>query len=109
MDELAVALDMDPVELRVRNEPVVDPERGVPYSDRRVVECMREGARRFGWERRPTRPASRRDGQWLVGYGMAAAIRVHPQTPAKARGRLGPDGGGIVQSEMTTQRPRNYT
>jgi xanthine dehydrogenase YagR molybdenum-binding subunit len=109
MDELAVALDMDPVELRIRNEPVVDPERGVPYSDRRVVECMREGARRFGWERRPTRPASLRDGQWLVGYGMAAAIRVHPQTPAKARVRLEPDGSAIVQSDMTDIGTGTYT
>jgi xanthine dehydrogenase YagR molybdenum-binding subunit len=109
MDELAVALDMDPVELRIRNEPAVDPERGVPFSDRRVVECMREGARRFGWERRPTRPASLRDGQWLVGYGMAAAIRVHPQAPAKARVRLEPDGSAIVQSDMTDIGTGTYT
>jgi len=75
MDELACALGMDPIELRILNEPKVHPEQGVPFSDRRLVECLREGARRFGWERRPTKPASLRDGRWLVGYGMAAAIR----------------------------------
>jgi xanthine dehydrogenase YagR molybdenum-binding subunit len=101
MDELAYALGIDPIELRVRNEPTLDPELGVPFSDRRLVECMREGARLFGWERRPATPASRRDGQWLVGYGMAAAIRGHPQAPTKARVRMGPDGIAVVQSDMT--------
>jgi xanthine dehydrogenase YagR molybdenum-binding subunit len=109
MDELAHALSMDPVELRVRNEPNVDPERGVPFSDRRVVECMREGARRFGWERRPTPPASRREGRWLVGYGMAVAIRGHPQAPTKARVRIGHDGMAVVQSDMTDIGTGTYT
>jgi xanthine dehydrogenase YagR molybdenum-binding subunit len=109
MDELAVALDLDPIELRIRNEPTVDPERGVPFSDRRVVECLREGARRFGWERRPAKPASVRDGQWLVGYGMAAAIRVHPQAPAKARVRMDPDGNAVVQTDMTDIGTGTYT
>jgi xanthine dehydrogenase YagR molybdenum-binding subunit len=81
MDELAHALGMDPVELRIRNEPSVDPERGVPYSDRHLVECLREGARRFGWDRRPATPASLRQGRSLIGFGMAAAIRGHPQGP----------------------------
>jgi xanthine dehydrogenase YagR molybdenum-binding subunit len=109
MDELAHALAMDPVELRIRNEPTLDPERGVPFSDRRLVECMREGTRRFGWEHRPTPPASRRDGRWLVGYGMAAAIRGHPQAPTKASVRIGPDGNAVVQSDMTDIGTGTYT
>jgi xanthine dehydrogenase YagR molybdenum-binding subunit len=109
MDELAYALGIDPIELRVRNEPTLDPELGVPFSDRRLVECMREGARLFGWERRPATPASRRDGQWLVGYGMAAAIRGHPQAPTKARVRMGPDGIAVVQSDMTDIGTGTYT
>ena len=109
MDELAYALGMDPIELRVRNEPTLDPERGVPFSDRRLVECMREGARRFGWERRPTKPASRRDGRWLVGYGMAAGIRMHFQRPTKASVRIGPDGIAVVQSDMTDIGTGTYT
>jgi xanthine dehydrogenase YagR molybdenum-binding subunit len=101
MDELAHALNMDPIELRIRNEPPVDPERNVPYSERRVVECLREGARRFKWERRQQQPGTVRDGRWLIGFGVAAAIRVHPQGPAKARVRLAPDSTCIVSSDMT--------
>jgi xanthine dehydrogenase YagR molybdenum-binding subunit len=109
MDELAQALEIDPVELRIRNEPAADPERGVPFSERRLVDCLREGARRFGWERRPARPATLHDGQWLVGYGMAAAIRGHPQAPAKARVRLEPDGSAVIQSDMTDIGTGTYT
>jgi len=109
MDELADALGMDPVELRIRNEPTVDPERGVPYSDRHLVECLREGARRFGWERRPATPASVREGQWLVGYGMAAGIRGHIQAPTAARVRLAADGSAVVQSDMTDIGTGTYT
>jgi xanthine dehydrogenase YagR molybdenum-binding subunit len=109
MDELAHALGMDPIELRIRNEPTRDPERGVPYSDRRLVECMREGARLFGWERRPVQPASRRDGRWLVGYGMAAGIRMHFQAATKARVRIGPDGIAVVQTDMTDIGTGTYT
>ncbi|PTL78899.1 xanthine dehydrogenase [Vitiosangium sp. GDMCC 1.1324] len=109
MDELADALAMDPIELRIRNEPTLDPERGVPFSDRRLVECMREGARRFGWEHRPTRPASRRDGRWLVGYGMAAAIRMHFQGQTKVKVRLAPNGTAAVCTDMTDIGTGTYT
>src|SRR5258706_5622892 len=109
MDELAHALNMDPIELRIRNEPAVDPERNVPYSERRVVECLREGARRFKWERRQQQPGTVRDGRWLVGFGVAAAIRVHPQGPAKARVRLAPDSTCIVSSDMTDIGTGTYT
>ena len=109
MDELAHLLGIDPIELRIRNEPTLDPERGVPFSDRRLVECLREGARRFGWERRPTRPSSLRDGRWFVGYGVASAIRVHPQVPTKARVRLERDGSAVVLSDMTDIGTGTYT
>jgi xanthine dehydrogenase YagR molybdenum-binding subunit len=109
MDELAHALNMDPIELRFRNEPVVDPERNVPYSERRVVECLREGARRFKWERRLQQPGTVRDGRWLVGFGVAAAIRVHLQGPAKARVLLAPDSTCIVLSDMTDIGTGTYT
>jgi len=109
MDELAHALNMDPIELRIRNEPPVDPERNVPYSERRVVECLREGARRFKWERRQQQPGTVRDGRWLIGFGVAAAIRVHPQGPAKARVRLAPDSTCIVSSDMTDIGTGTYT
>jgi xanthine dehydrogenase YagR molybdenum-binding subunit len=109
MDELAHALDVDPIELRIRNEPTVDPESGVPFSDRRLVECMREGARRFGWERRNPRPGSVREGQWLIGCGMAAAIRMHFQLPTRVRARIGADGIAVVQSDMTDIGTGTYT
>jgi xanthine dehydrogenase YagR molybdenum-binding subunit len=109
MDELAHALNMDPIELRIRNEPTLDPERNVPYSERHVIECLREGARRFKWERRQQRPGAVRDGRWLVGFGVAAAIRVHPQAPANARVRLAPDGTCIVLSDMTDIGTGTYT
>ncbi len=109
MDELADALGIDPIELRIKNEPAVHPETGVPFTDRRLVECMRRGARHFGWDRRPARPATLRDGRWLVGYGMAAAIRMHFQGPTKARVRMGPDGIAVVQSDMTDIGGGTYT
>ena len=109
MDELSYELGIDPVELRILNEPERDPERDVPFSDRHLVECLREGARRFGWERRPTQPASMRDGQWLVGYGAASAIRKHFQGMAKARVRLAEDGIAIVQLDMTDIGTGTYT
>ena len=80
MDELAVALDLDPVELRVRNEPAVDPETGHPFSTRNLVACLREGARRFGWAGRDPRPRQEERGDWLVGSGVAASVYpVHQQ------------------------------
>ena len=109
MDELAHALKMDPIELRIRNEPTLDPERNVPYSERRVVECLREGARRFKWGRRQQQPGTLRDGRWMVGFGVAAAIRVHPQAPAKARVQLTPDGNCVVYSDMTDIGTGTYT
>ncbi|WP_409463685.1 xanthine dehydrogenase family protein molybdopterin-binding subunit [Amycolatopsis sp. GA6-003] len=74
MDELAEALGLDPIDLRVRNEPERDPETGLPFSSRNLVECLRTGAGRFGWNGRDPRPGVRRDGPWLVGSGVAASV-----------------------------------
>ena len=63
MDELAVALDMDPIELRIRNEPTQDPERKVPFSTRMLVPCMLKGAEMFGWAKRSPTPGASRDGE----------------------------------------------
>lgn len=73
MDELAVACGLDPIELRARNDPPEDPESGRPWSGRRLVECLRDGARRFGWADRAAAPGTRREGRELVGLGVAAA------------------------------------
>ncbi|BBY44221.1 xanthine dehydrogenase family protein molybdopterin-binding subunit [Mycolicibacterium celeriflavum] len=74
MDELAVACGVDPVELRIRNEPDVDPETGNPWSDRRLVECLQTGAERFGWTSRDPEPGTRCEGEWLVGTGVASSV-----------------------------------
>ncbi len=73
MDELAEACNLDPIEFRVRNEPEIDPESGLPYSSRNLVACLREGARRFGWEDRDPAPRTRQEGRWLMGTGVASA------------------------------------
>src|SRR3982074_1933565 len=73
MDEMAIACALDPIELRIRNEPDVDPESGLPFSSRNLVACLREGARRFGWDRRDPTPRPRRADGWLVGTGVAAS------------------------------------
>ncbi|MCW5801223.1 MAG: xanthine dehydrogenase family protein molybdopterin-binding subunit [Deltaproteobacteria bacterium] len=109
MDELAHALGLDPVELRVRNEPPRDPESNVPFSQRRLVECLQEGARRFGWQRRRATPATLRDAHGWIGYGMASAIRTHFQLATSVRVRLGPSGAAVVQSDMTDIGTGTYT
>ncbi|MBU9762692.1 xanthine dehydrogenase family protein molybdopterin-binding subunit [Mycobacterium sp. TNTM28] len=73
MDELAVACKLDPIELRTRNEPEVDPESGKPWSGRRLIECLRVGAERFDWFPRDPRPAKYLAGNWFIGTGVAAA------------------------------------
>ncbi|MEU4596690.1 xanthine dehydrogenase family protein molybdopterin-binding subunit [Nocardia sp. NPDC023988] len=88
MDELAVALGMDPIALRIHNEPEVDPESGRPFSSRGLVECLQVGARRFGWADRDPAPRAQRDGRWLVGSGVAAATYpadVNPGNSARVR------------------------
>jgi xanthine dehydrogenase YagR molybdenum-binding subunit len=84
MDELAAELRIDPIELRIRNEPDVDPESDKPFSSRGLVECLREGAERFGWAGRDPRPGVRRDGDWLVGTGVASSIYPAMRQPSSA-------------------------
>ena len=108
MDELAEQLGMDPIELRVKNEPKDDPQQGTPFSTRSLVPCMRKGAELFGWSRRG-RPAQVRDGEWLVGMGMSAAIRGNPMQKAKAHVVLNPDGMLLVQTSMTDIGTGSYT
>jgi xanthine dehydrogenase YagR molybdenum-binding subunit len=98
MDELAVALGLDPVELRIRNEPERDPERDVPWSTRNLVECLRTGAERFGWAGRDRTPGTRTDGRWLVGTGVASA--TYPTRRRRAQCRISVDGAGRYTVEI---------
>ncbi|MET9505182.1 xanthine dehydrogenase family protein molybdopterin-binding subunit [Streptomyces sp. NPDC006622] len=101
MDELAAELGMDPIELRVRNEPDTEPDSGRPFSSRHLVECLREGARRFGWERRDPRPRARPEGPLLVGTGVAAATYPVLVSPSAAAARALPDGSFLVEVNAT--------
>lgn len=101
MDELATELGMDPIELRVRNEPDVEPDSGKPFSSRHLVECLREGARRFGWAGRDPRPGTRRDGPLLLGTGVAAATYPVMVAPSTATARARPDGTFLVRINAT--------
>lgn len=98
VDELAVQLGMDPVELRIRNEPEKDPTTGVAFSARHIVEAYRAGAERFGWAKRDARPRSRRDGEWLIGLGCATATYPYYRMPGgAARITLTKDGRARIE------------
>ena len=84
MDEMALACGMDPVEFRIKNEPEKDPETGHPFSSRSLVECLLEGARRFGWQRRAVRPGRKREGEWYVGTGVASSTYPTRRRPSNA-------------------------
>lgn len=88
MDELAFKLKMDPVKFRIENEPAKNPENNKPWASRSVVECMKVGAEKFGWDQRKPGPGTNRNGKWLVGYGMAAASRGAPYRETSARVKL---------------------
>lgn len=84
IDELAAELGMDPIELRIRNEPEKDPTSGVPFSSRHIVEAYVAGAQRFGWDKRNTKPGTHRDGEWLIGMGCATATYPYYRMPGGA-------------------------
>ncbi len=110
MDELAEKLGMDPVELRVLNDTAVDPENpSRPFSKRTLVECLRQGADRFGWKTRQPTPGARRDGKWLIGMGVASAYRGAPVAKSAARVRLEPSGAITVETDMTDIGTGTYT
>ncbi|MFC6592715.1 xanthine dehydrogenase family protein molybdopterin-binding subunit [Deinococcus lacus] len=99
MDELAVKLGIDPIELRVLNEPELDPEEDKPHSSRHLVECLRQGAELFGWEERSPQPGTRQEGEWVYGMGVASTTYPRQLTmPTKARVVY---GGGKYRVELT--------
>jgi xanthine dehydrogenase YagR molybdenum-binding subunit len=110
MDEMAEKLGMDPVAFRLLNDTQVDPENaGRPFSSRRFADCLREGAQRFGWSARNPQPSQVRDGHWLIGMGMAGAIRGAPIAKAGARVRLDRQGVVTVETDMTDIGTGSYT
>lgn len=101
MDELADLAGIDPVELRLRNIPERDPSTDIPFSSNMLADSLREGVRRFNWNKRPAQPGSLRVGEWLVGMGMACAVRVNMLAQSQARVTLTPNGRAIVEADMT--------
>lgn len=101
MDELAEKAGIDPVDLRLRNIPERDPSGDIPFSSHKLAEALKPGAGVFGWDRRSSKPGSVREGEWLVGMGMASAVRVNILAEAKARVTLSPDGRACVETDMT--------
>jgi xanthine dehydrogenase YagR molybdenum-binding subunit len=110
IDEMAEKLGIDPVELRILNDTQVDPEQPErPFSQRSLTACLRTGADRFGWNKRNPQPASIRDGRWLVGMGVAAALRNNLVTKSAARVRLDNSGIVTVETDMTDIGTGSYT
>lgn len=97
MDELAHKLSMDPIALRMRNEPATDPTGGRKFSHRMLREAFESGAARFGWADRDPEPRSMRDGEWLVGIGTATAYHPVLRLIADVTVRLNDDGTALVR------------
>jgi xanthine dehydrogenase YagR molybdenum-binding subunit len=98
LDELAEACGLDPIELRRRNEPEVDPETGKPFDTRRLLECLDRGADRFGWAARAPQPRASRDGEWWTGLGVAAATYPAMRMPGNVARVESCEGGGYAVS-----------
>lgn len=109
MDELAYALKIDPLELRLVNFTDVHPDSGKPYSSKALRECYRLGAEKFGWSKRKPEPRSMRDGRLLVGWGMATGVWGAFQQPASASVTLRADGTAHVTSATSDIGPGTYT
>lgn len=110
MDELAEALGMDPVQLRILNDTQVDPAKPErQFSQRHLVECLRTGADKFGWAKRNPKPAQIREGRWLIGMGVAAGFRNNIVTKSAARIRLERNGRLTVETDMTDIGTGTYT
>jgi xanthine dehydrogenase YagR molybdenum-binding subunit len=110
IDEMAEKLRLDPIEFRVLNDTQVDPENPErAFAQRHLIECLRTGADRFGWNKRSAKPATFREGRWLVGMGVAAAYRDNPVMKSAARVRLDSRGIVTVETDMTDIGTGTYT
>jgi xanthine dehydrogenase YagR molybdenum-binding subunit len=109
MDELAWALDIDPIELRLQNHADEDPATGHPWSSKHLRECYRIGATRFGWHRRARQPGVWREGGRRIGWGMATSVYPTHRSEASALARLHDDGTLVVETGSQDLGTGTYT
>jgi xanthine dehydrogenase YagR molybdenum-binding subunit len=109
MDELACAANVDPLTLRLINYSDTDQIEDRPYSSKALRECYRQAAERFGWSGRNPQPRSMREGNELIGWGMATGIWEAMQVPASARAVLGANGSLEIASATADMGPGTYT
>ncbi|WP_431931179.1 xanthine dehydrogenase family protein molybdopterin-binding subunit [Nonomuraea jabiensis] len=109
MDELSYELGIDPLDLRLRNYAEIHPQLGLPWSSNALRECYEVGAERFGWARRRPEPGSMREGDWLIGYGLAGVSFFWFQKPCQATATLRADGTALVRSAVTDIGTGTYT
>jgi len=109
LDELSYKLNIDPIELRLRNYTYMDPERNLPWSSKYLKECYQQGAEKIGWDRRPKEPGTQREGEWLVGYGIGCGAFGAYRNKAQAKIRLLPDGTVNIQSATSDIGPGTGT
>ena len=109
VDELAFALNMDPLELRKRNYAQKDPDSNLPWSSKYLYECYEQGAAQFGWNKRNQKPGTLTDNGWLVGYGVASGAYHAARANCTAKARLSADGTLLIQSATSDMGPGTAT
>jgi xanthine dehydrogenase YagR molybdenum-binding subunit len=109
MDEMAHALKMDPIEFRLKNYAEQDPEKNRPWSSKSLRECYRQGAERFNWSKRSAEPKSMREGNTLIGWGMATSVYPTRRSPSSARAELRADGTFYVDAGTQDIGTGTYT
>lgn len=109
LDELAHKLNMDPLELRIRNHADSDPEKNLPWSSKYLKECYELGSQKIGWKNRPSVPRTMMEEGMLVGYGIGTGVFSAMRWPATARGRLREDGVLVLQSAVSDMGPGTAT
>ncbi len=109
MDELAYQLKIDPIELRLKNYAQIDPDGNKPWSSKSLRECYQTGASHFGWDKRQMQPRSIRQGDTLIGYGMATAVYPTRRSPSNASARLSADGKLLVTAGTQDLGTGTYT
>ena len=109
MDELAIKLNLDPVELRLRNDTLIDEEKRKPFSSRHLKECLQVGAERFGWSKRTSSVGSMRKGDLIVGWGVASAAWGAYRSPCLANVLLRDDGSARVSCATQDIGTGTYT